>query len=96
MPCSVQKAERPKYVRLVVIDAIQAVSAPGAIVQLATSLGWNGLGHTAVKRKMYREQIATRLAERGCVMRTLTPNNFVDTKITTVEHVAELVEKDLG
>ena len=96
MTCTVTKAERPTYIRLVVIAAIQAVSKPNAIVQLATSLGHNGLGHTPVKRKMYREQIATRLDQRGCRMRTLTPNNFVDPKISTVEHVAELVEKDLG
>lgn len=96
MVCTVSKPERPKYVRLLVIEAIKAVAGSGSIVLLPTSLGWNGLGHTPVKRKMYYNEIATRLSAKGCRMRTLTPNKFVDTKVTTVEHVAELVEKDLG
>lgn len=96
MTCKVSKAERPTYVREIVLAAIKAVAGPGEIVLLPTSLGWRGLGHSAVKRKMYHSEIATRLSVRGCQMRTLTPNKFVDTKITIVEHVAELVEKDLG
>lgn len=45
---------------------------------------------------MYYEPIRARLAVKGCEMKTLTPNKFADAKLKTVEHVAAMVEKDLG
>lgn len=95
MPCSVQTKDRAEYVQNLVLNFFQEMEGPGVKVTLDTSLGPNGLGHSMVKRKTYHGGISIELGVKGCVMKTLRPNDFTDSKIKSIKDVAELVGKDL-
>lgn len=96
MPCQVPKPERAEYVQLLVLEYFNTEFSPGFPVTLETSLGKHGLNHAMVKRKLYHRGIGDRLAVRGCVMRTLKPTDFADSKRKTVGDIADMVTKDLA
>jgi hypothetical protein len=95
MACTVPKPQRTKYVQVLVLDFFQEMVGPYPTVTLDTFLGKWGLAHTPTKRKTYHEPLASRLAVKGCGMRTLKPNDFADPKKKSIGDIADMVEKDL-
>lgn len=98
MACRIEKKDRAEHAQLITLAAIAAVAelVDPTTLTLDTSLGKWGLGHTPVKRKLYHEAVRIRLAEFGCVMRTLKETDFSDLKKKTVADIAEMVRQDLA
>lgn len=106
MTCTVPKSERSDYAQELVLRYFEKVVGHAHVVTLGTSLGPDGIGHTPAKRKLYYYGIKEVLEHgiedvffqpRGCMMKTLSPNSFGDTKrYATVGDIATMVEKDLG
>lgn len=97
MACVVPKKfmNKSEYVQNEVLDYFQALVGPAGVVTPDTSLGKNGLGHTMVRRKLYRDGIAARLAVNGCSLKSLRPSDFADAKLRSIGDVANMVEKDV-
>jgi hypothetical protein len=97
MPCDVPKAEREEYVQLLVLEYFKTLVSATYPLSLETSLGKWGLNHSMVQRKLYYDAIADRLAQKGCVMKTLKPSDFADaSKRKWVRDIADMVLKDLA
>lgn len=98
MPCTVPAAERKAYAQRVVRLAIKEVAGgnPPPTVTQDTILGSGGLGHSPAKRKRYHRAIRDRLADMGCVMKTLSPESFTNQALVRVRDVSVMVEGDLG
>jgi hypothetical protein len=96
MVCSVAAEDRKAYVQRVVRQSIKEVDGGSRTVTQDTMLGSAGLGHSTIKRRRYHEPIRVRLAEQGCVMKTLSPESFAAETLVRVRDVSALVQGDLG